>query len=161
MNLGQTSINAFLVLGLTGTGLALALCVVVAMIFRRRRLLMMFFLLGPVFAWLAVSLFHESLFVRWHQAQNRLVPTEYPCLLYQPTFNALWAEYSMTTEEFDAWVQSHPWSLKTLDEPLPFDQEKMGETLPEKMVATEPAPNGKQLRAYHADGKTFIFYNAF
>ncbi|MBN2581015.1 MAG: hypothetical protein JXB10_18680 [Pirellulales bacterium] len=122
---------------------------------------MMFFLLGPVLAWLAVALFHESLFTRWHRAQNPFVPADCPCLLYRPTFNSLQAEYSMTTKEFDAWAQSHPWPLKPLEEPLPFDQEKMGEALPDKMVATEPAPNGKQLRAYHADGETFIFYNAF
>ena len=163
MGLGQTCINAFLALCLASAVLAFMLSVVVARLVRRRRMtaIVAFVLLCPLLALFANMVFHQTLFARWSQAQNELVPNGYPCLVYHPTFNSLCAKCSMSASDFDAWVESHPWPLKPIDEIDSHDQQLLGLKTIRKAYATESAPNGKQLRIYHVNGIAYISYNAF
>ncbi|XZE42797.1 hypothetical protein SH467x_002331 [Pirellulaceae bacterium SH467] len=101
-----------------------------------------------------------SVFSGWHRWQNGALPREH-CLTYEPSFYRLYASYRMSPEAFDSWVATHDWSLHAVENGLHVnDGEKLKLDNPERTYATEPAPNGKQLRVYYRSGVMYVAYNS-
>ena len=165
MNLGMIALTSCLALCFVAGLLSLAVARLVVRLTRNRELaILSFALLFPLSMWASNSLFHQRLFTWWHQAQNDIVPKDFPCLAYEPAFTSLRAKYRMTEPEFDHWVASHPWSLRpvTLEPWAPAkDGAWLGEGFAGKALATEMAANGKQLRVFHSHDTTFILYYAW
>lgn len=58
-------------------------------------------------------------------------------------------------------VARHDWSLHAVENGLHVnDGEKLKLDNPERTYATEPAPNGKQLRVYYRSGVMYVAYNS-
>lgn len=165
MNLGAIAFQSFLILGVLSGLLSLAIAYLVMRLTRIRELaILCFLLLAPLLAYASNSQFHQRLFVWWQQAQNTVVPKEFPCVDYEPGFNSLRAKYKMSDAEFEHWVSVHPWKLRpyTIDAVYNADEQAwLGNALSGKAFATEMEPNGKQLRVYHADDTTYILYYAW
>jgi len=119
------------------------------------------FFVAFVFLGWPFSRLHPMVFAYWHQQQNDVVPRQYPCVVYEPTFSRLRAKYTTTSTEFQEWIAEHQWPLQITNEVHWQDQQWMGIESAELGYATEPSPNGKQLRAYHENGIAYISYNAF
>jgi hypothetical protein len=164
MNLGVIAFESFLLLCFAGGLLSVAAAFLVGWLSSRRKFAMLsFVLLFPLSIWASNSLFHQRLFAWWHQAQNDVVPMAFPCLEYEPTVTTLRAKYKMTEPEFDHWVASHSWSLRpvTLEAWEPAKERAwLGGDFEGKALATDIAPNGKQLRVFHSRDTTFVLYYA-
>jgi hypothetical protein len=118
--------------------------------------------LTAVLAVAGLETLHRPIFVAWHRAQNTMVPRT-GCVSYEPDFTRLCATYRMDRKTFDQWVAAHPWKLLPFDladVPSFRDREHLGFSNPEAVFATEPAPNGKQLRVYYEKGTIYLAYNS-
>jgi hypothetical protein len=160
MNLGGVFIRTAVAICLGACLLAL----VVALILRYKKTrwpdpLTAFFVLALVLSCGGLYFGHGPLFVAWHRAQNEALPRA-NCLTYEPSFLRLYASYRMSRAEFDAWVKNHPWHLSPCNERhiVDKDAEHLGFTRPDAAYATEPEPNGRQLRVYHENGTMYVSY---
>lgn len=109
---------------------------------------------------LSLNTSHQRLFVAWHKWQNTALPKT-GCLTYEPDFTRLYATYTMTRDEFQAWVTNHPWQLHAGNNgSLHHDGPRLGFDEPELSFETDSAPNGKQLRVYYKSGIMYVAYNA-
>lgn len=165
MNLGAIAFKSFLILCVLSVLLSVATAYVLMRVTKARELaILCVVLLAPVLMYASNSVFHQRFFVWWHQAQNTIVPSDFPCIEYEPGFNTLHAKYKMTEPEFDQWVGAHPWKLQPYTSDAlynPDEQEWLGSGLAGKAFATEREPSGKQLRVFHAQNTTYVLYYAW
>jgi len=163
MNLGEIYIKSGVAICIGACLLTLLIVLILRFVKKTRRctLFMTFCLLAPVLSVVGDHFGHGPLFVAWHRAQNTLLP-ESGCLTYKPSFFRLYATYRMSRAEFEDWATHHPWQLVPMDEggfPLPPQEvENLGLERPEAAYASEPAPNGRQLRVYYAKGTMYVAY---
>ena len=161
MNLGDIYLKTLFALITT----SLVLAVMVASLLRFRRCSWRTVILVALPIWLIVGFLvlntaHQRLFVAWHRWQNTTLPN-HGCLTYQPAFTRLYATYAMSRDEFETWVQDHPWRLHAGDNALlHHDGPHLGFDEPELSFETDSAPNGKQLRVYYESGIMYVAYNA-
>lgn len=161
MNLGNIYLKTFATIIATSFFLALA----VASLLRYRRCSWRTVLLAALPIWLtmgfmALDVGHKRVFAAWHKWQNTVLPKQ-GCRTYDPGFRRLYATYSMTREDFNAWVSDHPWKLHAGNNGLlHHDGPRLGIDQPELNFETDSAPNGKQLRVYYKSGIMYVSYNA-
>ncbi|MEM8671810.1 MAG: hypothetical protein AAGG48_30105 [Planctomycetota bacterium] len=150
MGLGEASLAVFFDIAKIAFLTAVVLSVLVR-IFRRLhfgKLLLLGFALWMMLTYAGTKLFHHDRFVELHQSHNDYVPPT-GCLTYEPSFGHLFASYSMSRAEFDAWVTQFPIPMAECDSQLQrFDEKRLGFTEPDAAFATDPASNGGQTRAY-------------
>ncbi|GAA5504566.1 hypothetical protein [Novipirellula caenicola] len=117
------------------------------------------FALWLTLTYAGVKLFHHENFVRLHQSHNDYVPNT-GCITYEPSFGHLFASFSMSRDEFDAWVANFPVPMFKYDDALQhFDEDRLGFTEPEAAFATESGSNGGQTRAYFKDKVMYLSRN--
>lgn len=158
MNLGIVCVESFLLIIVAALPLAFGL----ASVLRLRSLSWHTIMLATLPVWLIVGyallhLGHQRLFVAWHRLQNTAVPQE-GCVSYEPQFNRLLAKYSMSEDDFWAWVRTHPWGLSQVASPYEYDLQQLNIIEPAFSFCSEPAPNGAQLRVYYKTGVAYIAY---
>ena len=161
MNLGDVYLKAFFSI----SGLAILVAVAIPIVVRAWKrihagwLIAIFIVVSIALVFVGNSLFHHSLFVSRHMAQNQWVPKT-GCTSYEPSFGHLFATYSMSRDDFDSWATSHPWNLQPYNLEL-FDRDsvRFGMNAPDASYATEMAENGNQLRVYFKDGTMYLSYN--
>jgi len=161
MNLGVIYINTFIDITLSALAIALVTTILIRLLKNLSILFVfaMFLGLSLVFVYFGNDLYLEQMFVHRHKAQNIWVPQD-GCITYEPSPGDLFASYSMSRDEFDNWVGTHPFQLSEGGgELLDFDTERLGFTTPDVIYETEMAPNGKQLRVYFKDGTMYLSYN--
>ncbi|MCC9656704.1 hypothetical protein LOC70_12910 [Rhodopirellula sp. JC737] len=123
------------------------------------KLLLLGFALWIALTYTGTKFFHHDRFVELHQSHNDYVPAS-GCLTYEPSFGHLFASYSMTRAEFDAWVAQFPVPMSEYDSQLQrFDEDRLGFTDPDAAFATQSASNGGQTRAYFKDGTMYLSRN--
>lgn len=161
MGLGEASLAVFFDIVQIALLVSVVLTAIVRL-FRRihfGKLLLLGFVLWFAFTYTGTKFFHHDRFVELHQSHNDYVPAT-GCLTYEPSFGHLFASYSMTRAEFDAWVAQFPVPMSEYDSQLQrFDEERLGFTNPDAAFATESASNGGQTRAYFKDGTMFLSRN--
>ncbi|MEO9933806.1 hypothetical protein [Rhodopirellula bahusiensis] len=166
MNLGDIYIKTFLAISALGICAAVFAALLICRL-RKRRVgpVVGLALLASVFIVPLLNVaFHRSLFVKWHQSQNLMVPST-GCRSYDPDFMTLQASYSMSKSDFVSWAESHPGNMRLYsfrDEKGNLeliDEKRLGFVDAELIYATEMAPNGRQLRAYFRDGIMYLSYN--
>ena len=161
MNLGWIALLSFLALSLFAILLSLAAAIVLCRLTRWGiAAALLFVILLPLTVVGTNQLFHQRLFVWWHQAQNNAVPREFPCLEYTPQFSSLRARYQMTEPELDAWVGRYPGLKLAKLEPMRNEEKSLGPNFKGKVFASERWPSGRQLRVFWADDITYIAYSA-
>lgn len=161
MNLGDIYLKTFLVITAVAFVAGFALAFVLRLMRRIRAgwLVVLGSLLAAVLTVAGNRAFHQELFTAWHQSQNSVVPRT-GCLTYDPSFDRLYATYSMDAATFEQFVASHPWQLRPYDSSLQaMDARRLGFETPQAAYATEMAPNGNQLRLYFENGTMFLSYN--
>jgi len=161
MNLGDVYLKTFF--NISAVAILIAIAIPAALrIWKRihpRWFVTVFVILSLFLVYVGNSLFHHDMFVARHLKQNKWVPQD-GCTLYQPSFGHLFATFSMSRSEFDAWVASHPWGLQPYDGDLAdHDSTRLGFRDADAAYATDTADNGNQLRVYFKDGTMFLSYN--
>ncbi|MBC8872891.1 MAG: hypothetical protein H8E44_25940 [Planctomycetes bacterium] len=161
MNLGDIYLKTFA--AIIGTSFVLALMVASLLRFRRcswRTVILAALPIWVLLGFLILNTSHQRLFAAWHKSQNTALPKN-GCRTYEPDFTRLYATYSLTRDEFEAWANNHPWQLHAGDNGLlHHDGPRLGFDEPELSFETDSAPNGKQLRAYYKSGIMYVSYNA-
>jgi hypothetical protein len=161
MNLGGVFMETVAAICVGACLLALLVSLVLRYCRKTRRLasLTLFVILASVLFLAGLYFAHRPLFAAWHRSQNVLLP-QAGCLTYEPSFFRLYASYRMSRAEFDAWIKHHPWHLSPYDKRLivPQDAQHLGLTRPDAAYASEPAPNGRQLRVYYENGIMYASY---
>jgi hypothetical protein len=160
MNLGDVYLKTVLLI----SGVSFCVCLAGAIVWRLWRevpwrvVWLTTFCAGCVVAPTANSFLHRRVFISWHRGQNEYVPKT-GCVTYEPSFFRLYASYRMDRETFDDWVANHPWRLLPFDGEVPsYDGQRLGFESPDVALATEMAPNGRQLRVYFKDGMMYLSY---
>jgi hypothetical protein len=161
MGLGEASLAVFFDIVQIALLMSVVLTAIVRL-FRRihfGKLLLLGFTLWLAFTYTGTQFFHYDRFVELHQSHNDYVPAT-GCLTYEPSFGHLFASYSMTRAEFNAWVEQFPVPMSKYDSQLQrFDEERLGFTDPDAAFATESASNGAQTRVYFKDGTMYLSRN--
>ena len=161
MNLGDVCIKAAVCICIGGCLLALSI-VLLQRCWKKTRWsvsIAIFVVLASALSMGGCYFGHYPLFVAWHHSQNQVLPQK-GCLTYEPSFFRLYASYRMSRAEFDEWAQRHPWRLKpyALSDIPDQDTEALGFDRPDTAYASEPAPNGSQLRVYHGGDTMYVSY---
>jgi hypothetical protein len=161
MNLGEVCIRAAVCICIGGCLLALSIVLLQRWLKRTRWSVSIgiFVVLASALSIGGCYFGHYPLFVAWHRSQNQLLPQN-GCLTYEPSFFRLYASYRMSRAEFDDWAQHHPWGLKpyNLSSIPDQDTKALGLYRLDAAYASEPAPNGRQLRVYHGRETMYVSY---
>lgn len=161
MNLGEVFIETAFVICLVACLLALSVALILRYMKRTRWFvsLTVFVVLVSVLVGGGLYFGHSPLFAAWHRFRNNVLPRT-DCLTYEPSFFRLYATYRMSRAEFDAWIARHPWHLTPCDERqiASQDAEQLGFAQPDAAYASEPAPNGRQLRVYFKNDTMYVSY---
>ena len=160
MNLGVVYIESFLTIVLVSLFIAIGL----ASVLRFRDAPGHTIVLASLPLWLLVgftllSFGQQRLYTAWHRWQNAAVPHQ-GCIYYEPQFNRLLAQYSMSEHEFLEWAKNHPWGLQLDGSPSEYDLQHLGVVDPALSFSNAAAPNGAQLRVYYKSGIAYIAYFA-
>jgi hypothetical protein len=162
MNLGAIYLSTFLWLTALSFCCALVFTVILRRIWKPAFIASLLVTIGGGLALSYVSnaTFHQALFLRRHESQNKWVPND-GRITYSAEFASLYATYSMTETEFRNWAANYEVPLKTYDNTLLMnDINHFDLDGPEISLSTVTGGNGKQIRVYYKNETMFFAYNS-